>query len=274
MSDWIRNHRLPTYFVLTYAITWTIWAPMFAAARGWAAWAVPDALYYAGSFGPGIAALVLTGLIGGSAGVRDLLGRIVKWRIPLRYYAFAVLVPVALFVVSMVINRAVRGAWSDLSLLGKADYLPVLGPAGVFLVWLLSYGLGEETGWRGFALPHLQRDHPATTASVILAVFWSAWHLPAFFFRDAYLAMGPLGIPMFLITMIFTAVVFTWLYNSTGGSILVVILFHAVFDWLAVSGAAGPLAPAVMTTAIIAWALVLTRRYGTENAAPSLKQVA
>ena len=162
----------------------------------------------------------------------------------------------------------------DLSLLGEADYLPTIGPLGVLGLWLLTYGLGEETGWRGFALPRMQRTRPATSATFILGILWAFWHLPAFFYRDTFTEMGVLGFPMFLVSIIFASMVFTWLYNSTGGSLLVVILFHAFFNWLSVSEAGGQFVAILMSVPVIVWALYLVRRYGPENAAPMQKQVA
>jgi membrane protease YdiL (CAAX protease family) len=274
MLGLLKRNPLVSYFILTYAVSWTVWLPVLASAQGWVAWNVPYALYYFGSFGPLVAALIITAITDGRAGLRNLLGRILKWRVELRYYAFVVLAPVALFVLATLVNRAISGAWPDLSLLGQVDYLPYLGPLGVLGLWLLTYGLGEETGWRGFALPHLQRTRSAASATLILAILWACWHLPAFFFRDTYVEMGLLGFPMFAFMMIFSTMVFTWLYNSTQGSIFIVVLFHAVFNWLSVSEAGGQFAPAIMSAPIVLWALYVARRYGQENAAPVARQIA
>jgi membrane protease YdiL (CAAX protease family) len=235
-------------------------------------WDVPYALYYLGSLGPAIAGLFVTGCISGRSGVVALLGRITKWRVEPRYYAFAVLGPVGLFVLAALVDRAASGVWPDLALLGRADYLSEPGLFGVLGLWLLTYGLGEETGWRGFALPHLQRNRDAVSASLTLGVFWSFWHLPAFFFRDTYMALGLIGFPLFAVLMVFTSVVFTWLYNSTGGSLLLVILFHAVFDWLSVSEAVGRFGAGVMSAPIVLWALYVVRHHGRQNAAPVPRQ--
>ena len=271
-TTWIKINPLTAYFTLTYTITWAIWSPIFFSAQGWVKWNVPYALYYFGSFGPMLAALIITALTEGRFGIRDLLRRIIKWRVGVRYYAFAVLVPIGLFVLAYLLNRVITGEWFDLSLLGKADYLPYLGPLGGLGLWLLTYGLGEETGWRGFALPHLQKNRSAASATLILALLWATWHLPAFFFRDTYIELGLLGFPMFAIMMIFSTMVFTWLYNSTKGSVFIVIIFHAVFNWLSVSEAGGQLAAGVMSAPLILWALYVARRYGQENAAPVARQ--
>jgi membrane protease YdiL (CAAX protease family) len=206
-------------------------------------------------------------------GIRRLLGRLLKWRVGFGYFAFAVLAPIGLFALAVLANRLITGAWSDLRLLGEVDYLPYLSPLGVLGLWLLTYGLGEETGWRGFALPHLQRSRSAASATVILAVMWAGWHLPAFFFRDTYTELGILGFPVFAFSILFTTMVFTWLYNGTGGSLLLVVLFHAVFNWLAVSEAGGQLAAPIMSVPIIVWALIIPRRYGLQNAAPVERQM-
>ncbi|HEX6268885.1 MAG TPA: CPBP family intramembrane glutamic endopeptidase [Anaerolineales bacterium] len=274
ISIWIKRHSLVLYFILTYAITWTIWSPIIASSQGWVSWNVPYALYYFGSFGPLIAALIVTARTEGGAGIRNLLSRMFKWRVEFRYYAFAVLAPVALFILAVLVNRVIIGAWPDFSLLGQPDYLPYLGPLGVLILWLLTYGLGEETGWRGFALPHLQRNRSAASATLILAILWAGWHLPAFLFRDTYVEMGLFGFPLFAFMMIFSTMVFTWLYNSTQGSIFIVAIFHAVFNWLGVSEAAGPFATGIMSAPIVLWALYVARRYGQENAAPLVKQTA
>ncbi len=270
----MKRHPIVWYFILTYAISWTIWAPIVASTRGWVEWQVPFSLYYLGSFGPMLAALIVTAFTDGMACVRSLLGRLLIWRVSLRYYAFAIVVPFALFIIAVLLNRLFNGAWPTLSLLGEADYLPYLSPLGVLGLWLLTYGLGEETGWRGFALPRLQKDRNAASATLILAILWACWHLPAFTFRDTYIEMGPLGFPMFLISIIFSAMIFTWLYNSTRGSLLIVILFHAIFNWLSVSEAGGQLVAQVMTVPVILWALLIPRRYGLDDASPLARQIA
>jgi len=248
--------------------TWRFQIPLGLSARGLIEAQFPMAIHYLGAFGPMIAALIVTALTEGKTEIRALSARRFKWRVEARYCAFAVLAPVALFALAVLINRVTSGAWPDLLLLGEADYLPYLGPLGAFLLWFLTYGLGEETGWRGYALPHLQRKYSATSATLILAVMWAFWHVPAFFYRDTYIQMGLLGFPMFLVSITFATMVFTWLYNSTGGSLLLVILFHAFFNWLSLSEAGGGSVGIVMSLPVILWTIFVVRRYGPENAAP------
>jgi len=273
-TSWIKKHSLTSFFILAYAVTWCIEIPLALSAQGLIIAQVPMTLHYLGAFGPMVAALIVLALTEGRAGIKKLLSRWFKWRVGVRYYVFAILGPISLFTLAVLINRMVTGAWSDLTLLGEADYLPYVGPLGALLVWLLTYGLGEETGWRGYALPHLQRKHSAANSTLILGILWAFWHLPAFFYRDTYIQMGLLGFPVFLVSIIFATMVFTWLYNSTDGSLLLVILFHAFFNWLTVSEAGGTSVGIIMSAPVIMWAIVVVRRYGPEDAAPIKRQVA
>lgn len=270
--SWVRKHSLQLYFVLAYFFSWLFYVPLALSAQGLIHVHIPMTIHYLGAFGPLGAAIVLTAFTDGFSGLRALLGRWFKWRVGARYYAFAVLGPLAFFSVAVMFYRLSSGTWPDLSILGTADYLPYLTPVGGLLLWLFTYGLGEETGWRGYALPHLQRRYSAATSTLILAVLWACWHIPAFFYRDTYVAMGILGFPVFLVSITFATMVFTWLYNSTGGSLLLVILFHAFFNWLSVSEAGGPSTGTVMSIPVILWALFVVRHYGPENVSPRTRQ--
>lgn len=274
LSDWVRAHSLVVYFVVTYVISWSFMLPVAASVQNWVSWDVPPALYYLASFGPGLAAIVVTALIGGRSGVRRLLERVVQWRVERQYLAFAFIAPLVFFGIAVAVQRLVGATFPDLARLGEMDYLPYLGIPGAIAVWLLTYGLGEEVGWRGFALPHLQRRYSARTAALILGVIWAGWHLPAFWFRDTYMQMGLLtGFPMLLVSVVFASIILAWLYNGSGGSLFVVIVFHALFNWLSVSEAGGDYVAIIMGAAAVFWAVRVMKIYGAENLAPAKKQV-
>jgi membrane protease YdiL (CAAX protease family) len=113
------------------------------------------------------------------------------------------------------------------------DIAAGLGPLVAALV-VVSYillvggGLDEELGWRGYAFPRLQKRHGALIASVILGVIWAGWHIPAWYMQGS--GQDMISFPVFVVSTTAAAIVFAWLYNSTGGSLLLVILAHTVFD--------------------------------------------
>jgi membrane protease YdiL (CAAX protease family) len=273
MSSWIKKNALLVYFVLAFAISWVFMIPVALSAQGLLEQPIPHALYYLAPMGPMISVIIISVVTEGREGLRHQLRGLTKWRVGFKYLAFSVFAPVTLFIMAVLLERILGSEWPEWGLLGQVDYLPYLGVPGVLGLWFLTFGLGEEMGWRGFALPRLQRGRTALSATLILGLFWGLWHLPAFFFRDTYMEMGVLGFPMFLVSIIFASVVFTWLYNSTGGSVLMAILFHVFFDWLSVSEAGGAYAPIIMSAAVIAWALFVTRRYSTETLSPLAKHI-
>jgi uncharacterized protein len=274
LGEHMSRHSLEWYFILAYVLSWSIEIPLALSVRGLIAWRLPPWIHYLAAFGPFAAAITVTGLSQGAAGVNALLKRLIQWRVPVRYYAAAIAAPVLLFGLAVVVERLVRGAWPPLVLLGEADYLPYIGPVAALGLWMLTYGLGEETGWRGFALPRLQASRTAASATLILWALWVGWHVPAFFYRDTYVAMGALGFPMFAFSLLFAAMLFTWLYNSSRGSVLIVMVFHGMFNWLSVSSADGGFAPMIMTVPVIIWALLIPRLYGVENLSPLGRQTA
>jgi hypothetical protein len=100
----------------------------------------------------------------------------------------------------------------------------------VFLLITFVGSLGEETGWRGYALPQLQRRFSPLTATVILAPLWFWWHLPQFAVIGTYRDFGPAGYVGMFLGLTCGAIVLTWLYNRSGGSILLVIVWHGVYN--------------------------------------------
>lgn len=274
MLNWIKRNALIIYFGMAYAVSWSFEIPLALVHQGVIAGPLPLWLHYLACLGPLSAALSLTWLTEGRVGLRHLLGRILQWRVDFRYYAFAMLIPAGLFAFACLLNRIITGSWPNLALLGEVDYLPYLTPLGALGVWLITFGLGEETGWRGYALPRLQKTSSAAAATLILGLLWAGWHLPMFFYRDTYIQMGVFGFPMFALSLLCAAMIFTWLYNSTNGSLWIVIIFHAVFNWLTANEAGGQFAAVFLSVAVILAALYIPRRYGLQNAAPRAKQAA
>jgi len=123
--------------------------------------------------GPLVAALILSGLIGGWGSVKKLLRRLVEWRVSARWYAFVLLLPVVICVLVVALNLLLGAPHPAMEQLAKWREMP-----SRFLFIFLFIGLGEEPGWRGFVLPRLQQRYSELGASLILAPLWAVWHLP------------------------------------------------------------------------------------------------
>ena len=158
----IRRYPLTTFFVLAYALSWLVY-PLLQ---------VSPLLGFAGLFGPALAAAIIVAAAEGKSGLRDLLGRILRWRVGVRWYVVALGLPAVLALVTAGVHLLL-GAPTPVAL----GQLSILEPILFVLV------VGEEIGWRGYALPRLLATRSMLWASLILGVLWGAWHLPTSLYR-------------------------------------------------------------------------------------------
>jgi uncharacterized protein len=208
LASLIRRYPLVSFFVLAYALSW--WPAILYALD-----LVPQPIV---GFGPFLAALVVLAITRGKTGVVTLLRRMVRWRVGLRWYAVALLLPVAISLAAAVFNVLLGAQAPSAVELGGWT-----GLFSTFFILLLIPGLGgtwEEPGWRGYALPRLQVGLSALLASLILGVLWAFWHLPLMVVGEV-----PYSDIVFVIAW---TVVFTWLFNNSRGSVLLAMLMHAM----------------------------------------------
>jgi membrane protease YdiL (CAAX protease family) len=228
----VRRQPLIAYFVIAYAVTWFV-EGLFVLSRdgsGLLAFKAPMgfamATGIATSLGPASAAFIVTGLTEGREGVNRLLRRIVQWRVGIFWFLFIL---VGLPLIQTVGTIVLPGIWATAT---PMNIVPELLSYTVFFVWpaLIAGGpLGEEIGWRGYALPHLQELHGPVKASVILGVLWAFWHLPIWFSGQWTVPSVP-NIAAYVVWITAVTVIFTWVFNNTGGSVLMAILLHASMD--------------------------------------------
>jgi uncharacterized protein len=255
ITTFTKKHALVIFFALAYAISWLIWLPQVASVQGLLVAPVSPYLHLIGGFGPMFAAMIVTGMMAGGAGLRELAGRMFRWRVSTVWHPIAWFGPVALFAIAALIIRLVSGAWPDLSRFGQTTEYPQL-PLLVYWVINIVYGWGEETGWRGFALPRLQKDHNSLAATFMLSIFWALWHLPVFWCVDGFMKMGLGGAIGWYFSLFLGAVLMTWLYNSTQGSILILAVFHGTVNIVFNSPVSGDFAM-VMGMLMTLWGIAM-----------------
>lgn len=213
-----RRSSLVLFVGLAFCWSWALWGLVgLLSVSG----VVGEVLTIAGRFGPTGAAVVLAVLIGGRRGVRDLLEPLTRWRAPAHLWVIALLGPVAVALLAIALTSAMGtrpGAFND----PATAYL--LLPA-VVVILVVGGPLGEEIGWRGFALDLLQVRAGPVLASVVLGTVWGLWHLPLFL--DPGQVQHALPLPTYLGQTISTAVVYTWLWNRTR-SLPVILTLHTM----------------------------------------------
>ncbi len=230
LSQWAREHQLVTFFILAYAFSWLVWLPLVLGQDGLGllpfSVPAPTVLIILGQFaGPTLVAFLMTRVVDGRAGMRELLRRYVQWRVGLRWYLVALIAPPIALLLGVSVFRAGELARS------LADGGLMLVPLYLLtLAVLLFFGgpLAENPGWRGFALPRLQAQYGALGGSLVLGVLWFLWHGPLFLIASANTWEGSLLV--YLLGILGMTIVFTWVYNQTRGSLLLVILLHAAVD--------------------------------------------
>ena len=213
----VRRHPVLSFVVLTYAVAWLLWAPLVI---------FPDrlpgqlalVLVLLGSFVPSAVGVLFTGLLRGKSGVRTLLGRLLRARIGLFWYLAAVALAVP----------ALCAVWVS-TLLGVPTPVVVATIPAIIVSFLFSIfpgsAVGEELGWGGFALPRLQARRSALAASLIVGAAWGIYHFPLFLVGSPTRPLG-LFLP-FALGSVIMSIFYTWMYNGTGGSLLIVVLLHA-----------------------------------------------
>ncbi len=260
-----RLHRqaLPIYFLLAYLISWLIWLPLVLVGQGWVDRDFSPYLQPLGFMGPMFAAVIVTAVSQHRAGIRQLLSGLVRYRVNWRWYAFALFVPLLMFVIAAALNYALMGEWSKWQDYGRMDDMfPNAGLVGTAVLHFLMVWLGEEVGWRGFALPHLQSTRTPVRATLILGVLWGFWHMPTFLFENSLLV--GLGITLFFTLITFPiAVTYTWLYNGTGGSLLITSLWSTSLTLGIGSAAAIGAIPIIMMAIIFIIAMILINKTGS-----------
>ena len=185
-------------------------------------------MYAAMLAGPCVAAILLTGIVDGRSGLRDLLARLRRWRVGWTWYAVALvpaLVMTATALLLSLVSSDFRPAILDSN--GKsAILLRALGPA-------LLVGSFEEIGWTGFAVPHLRSRHSILATGLMIGVVWGAWHFPLFWQPDSFSGALPL---LILLTMLFSwlppfRILLVWVHDRTQ-SLPVVMLMHAAVSFV------------------------------------------
>jgi membrane protease YdiL (CAAX protease family) len=223
------------FAVWTFLFSWGAWTPVVLANLHTTQTVAGAVLFFIGGFGPSVVGMVFLLRSPDAGGFRELLSRTFSFsRIPPGPLLLAVLVYPALFLLSSLGYVATGGAWPEFAgFAGMLESVPAfLG--GMLLTFILG-PFSEEIGWRGFALPQVQRRYGPLWSSLVVGLIWWAWHIPLFFMNgtlhasQGFVSAFSVG---YLITVLSYSVFFTWLYNRTRKSIWIAIIAHFVINMM------------------------------------------
>lgn len=240
MTTLLRKHPLGSYFILAFALSWggvcAVIAPGEIPARPDRAEELFPFVYLAMLAGPSVAGILMTAITSGPEGLRAYRARLLRWRVPLHWYAIALLTAPAVLVATVAALSQLSREFTPAILGGstaaigpaKASSLPSFALLGVGVG--IGAGFFEELGWTGFAIPTMRAHHGVFRTGVVVGLLWGAWHFLAVFWGSAE-AFGSVPIPVFMVVALFAflppyRVLMVRMYHRTE-SVLLGILMHA-----------------------------------------------
>ena len=221
---------LAGFLLLAFGVTWVVWVPRALESTG-----VLDSRWASGlgagwAYGPAIAAVLTAAWVGRPA-LRELGTRLTRWRVGVRWWAVVLAGPAVLWLATAGLHGVLGGDGSQVR--PQAVEAGLAGLLPLFLVLALTDGIGEELGWRGFALPRLLRRRGPVVASLLLGVVWAVWHAPLHWTTGASLQGTPVW--LLLVQLPACAVIYTWVFLHTGGSVLPAVALHSALGLFGIS---------------------------------------
>jgi uncharacterized protein len=278
-TTFVQKYPLVTFFLLVFGLTWSFMIVDALGSHDILPFRLPIPLLIVMGYMPTLAAVIVTGLTKGKAGVRALFGKLLIARVGLKWYIFAIFGFGAMSISAIVLANLFGGSTSSPIFSEEASHFP--GPIAMVLNIVMLYivlGLinGEELAWRGFALPRLQAKYNALTSSVILGAIWGLFHLPLFFTTTGSSQAGASFLP-FVYGTIILSILFTWVFNNTKGSVLLAYLFHAATNtWtrvFAVDHSVDPNVSQVLTGITTLLAIIIVVTMGAENLSSKMVRI-
>lgn len=228
VGQMIRQHPLTFYFLFAYAISWILEIPYLLSGWGILAGNFTIAFVLKG-FGPSLSAIIVTSVLEGKEGRLRLRNRITQWRAGWKWYLFSLVGIPVLVMLGIIVQPGMLASFEGVQALLLVTY-----PVTFVVVFLGGGPLGEEIGWRGFALPRMQPRFGPLRGTLLLGVLWTFWHLPDFL-DSAAQGGGPgtsfsnflTNFSTFFLMVLALAIIMTWVFNHTAGSLLIALLLHA-----------------------------------------------
>jgi membrane protease YdiL (CAAX protease family) len=228
----IRRYPLTIYFFLAFLFTWLILSPGVAGNLGLIEFNMDGTLLtILSGLGPLIATLIVRSATEGQAGIKETFQAMYKWNVGWKWWATSVVLIPALLGIAFLLSSLV-----DMPGMEQSSNMAGRGSLVITFLLLILGSTGEESGWRGFALPRLQEKHKPFTATLILTFFWWIWHIPTYWTLPVAIGMREqvgflMGFGMQSLVLLALGLLCAWVFNGSKGSVLMPILLHAIWNF-------------------------------------------
>lgn len=228
LSNWITRYQVLLFFLLTLAMSWAIWIPAtIAKLHGETTGLAPEGLVGGiARWTPGLIAILLAFLGSGKIGIGKLFQAIKIWRVGLFWYIFALLFQIVIFYMGKTLDTLLGNPYEVISPLNSVYGSQAAIMTPIVILFAFPGAFAEELGWRGYVLPRLQNNLNALLSSITVGIFWGAWHIPLLIYFGDLRANDLSGYLLAVVNIVPVAILYTWIYNNTKGSLLLVTLFH------------------------------------------------
>jgi len=258
----MNKKKILVFVLISYGFSWSIWGIQVLNFNFDLGLTISKWNHLVGGLGPLVGAIITTFFFGKVAGMKKYLRESFFALPSFKWILLGIGMPIVFFLIPLVIFGIWQNEWISLSEIGVNSKVPFQNVALIWLVWLLFFGLGEESGWRGVLFPELCKNYSARTATLYTAFIWTLWHLPIFLYDKDFQAMGIAGIFGWTVGLICGSLLLGWLTIQSRGSLWPVILWHGTFNLFTTSEMINPLYPGVMSGLVIVVSIWIARRYG------------
>ena len=259
ITSFIKRNPLISMYVIMFSLAWSVMIPQSLYSQGILSTPIPEFLEILIGWSPAIASILVSAVVAGRAGVRELLGRFLIWRVGLRWYLVGVFL-LAFIILGGIGLHTIFGG--EMPVIPATDS-PLWQTALIFIAMILFLSLFnmEEIAWRGFALAHLQVRYGAMVATLLIAIPEVLLHLPLFWLTDSFIRS--VGIDWFSAFSIATVCIYVYVFNKTKGSLIIVTILHSsqnAWSNLLSDNSARPFHFTVILTWVIALVLITMTR--------------
>lgn len=254
-----------TFILITYLVSWVIWLPLVLNAQFNMNIPVLPCQFFLASFGPLIGSVITQLIYYKKDGLQKWIKRVFSLSFDKKWLLLALALPLLYFVIGYIVQYIWAGQALPINKFGLTSKLVGYNVIQVLLIWIFTYGVGEEMGWRGYLFPAISKKHSPLIASYLVTLVWAFWHLPAFFFNPTYMEMG-FGVIGWLISLSFGSVLLGYLCEKSKYSIIPVLIWHAGFDLITAADISSSyLAPVASALVIIQGIYIAKYIYGNQK---------